>query len=271
MAIGIHYLMSTVHPLFYLTELSPRISNQYFGSTQWFNANKNAPYFSKDNEQHYDSYVQWISTAIPKQIRDKISQTINFGYRNPIMRTSYSEWKVALQSIQEPPKQQFSSNRTAIIKGVETTLNWEVENAYSIELLTFDMQSGLETFRQPLTDKGSLSVRPSKDTKYRLMSTGYFGQTPPSDIDIQVFPTPFIEMLVVPIPDFNRRVNLNPIQIGSPNINVSLKHNFISDSPSFTKPSFDLLTIRASHKAKRSMLNLSDLYERIIKQISETK
>jgi serine/threonine protein kinase len=270
-AIGIHYLMSTVHPLFYLTELSPRISKQYFGSTQWFNANKNAPYFNKDNEQHYDRYVQWISTAIPKQIRDKISQTINFGYREPVKRTSYSEWKVALQSIQEPPKQKFTTNRTAIIKGVESTLNWEVENAYSIELITFDMQSGLETFRQALTDKGSLSIRPSKDTKYRLLSTGYFGQTPPNDIDIQVFPTPILERLVVPIPDFNRRVNLNPIQIGAPNINVSLKHNFITDTPNFTKPSFDLLTIRATHKPKRTTLYLSGLFERITKQISGKK
>jgi hypothetical protein len=188
-----------------------------------------------------------------------------------VKRTSYSEWKVALQSIQEPPKQKFTTNRTAIIKGVESTLNWEVENAYSIELITFDMQSGLETFRQALTDKGSLSIRPSKDTKYRLLSTGYFGQTPPNDIDIQVFPTPILERLVVPIPDFNRRVNLNPSQIGAPNINVSLKHNFITDTPNFTKPSFDLLTIRATHKPKRTTLYLSGLFERITKQISGKK
>jgi len=270
-AIGIHYLISTVHPLFYLTELSPRISKEYFDSAQWPNVNKNSPYFCKENELHYDSYIHWISTTIPGKIREKIAQTINFGYRDPVKRTSYGEWKISLQSIQEPPRQKFSANRQAIISGVKVTISWEVENAHTIQLITFDMQSGIETSRQTLVDRGTLFINPTKDTKYRLISTGHFGQTPPEDIDIQVFPTPILERLIVPIPDFNEGVNLNPIQIDSPNINVSIKNNFTPKSPSFTKPSFDLLTIKATHKPKKTLLDLSGLFEDITKKIRGKK
>jgi hypothetical protein len=71
------------------------------------------------------------------------------------------------------------------------------------------------------------------------------------------------------MPDFVSRVNLNPIQISSPQINVSININgLISDKPVFTEPSKELRTLRPQHKPKTELLNLSSIYESIRRKIS---
>lgn len=260
-AIGVHYLMTTFHPLFYLTELSPRIAKQYFTpQNQWPFINKTAPYFQRANEAIYDQYLPWVNSVIPKVVKDKLSHTINFGYKNPVARNSYSDWKIALQAIQEPPKiKVFKSDKTAVINSMDVELTWEVENAHTI---TIDNGIG------QVPNSGSLKIKPQTDTRYKISSIGYFGQAA-DEIEIRVFPTPILESLKVPMPDFHSRVNLSPIKISSPQIDVSINLNSIySEKPKFTEPSIDLKSIRASHMERTSIFNISRAYEAIRRKIS---
>lgn len=260
-AIGVHYLITTFHPLFYLTELSPRIAKQYFTpQNQWPFISKTAPYFQKANEEIYDQYLPWVNSVIPKVIKDKLAHTINFGYKIPVARTSYSDWKIALQTIQEPPKiKVFKSDKSAVINSMDVKLTWDVENAHTI---TIDNGIG------QVNDSGSLKIKPHTDTRYRLSAIGYFGQMA-EDIEIRVFPTPILESLKVPMPDFQSRINLNPLRISSPQIDVSINLNSIySEKPKFTEPSIDLKSIKATHLERTSIFNISRAYEAIRRKIS---
>jgi serine/threonine protein kinase len=260
-AIGVHYLMTTFHPLFYLTELSPRIAKQYFTpQNQWPFVNKAAPYFQKANEAIYEQYLPWVNSVIPKVVKDKLSHTINFGYKNPVARTSYSDWKIALQAIQEPPKiKVFKSDKSAVINSMDVELTWEIENAHTI---TIDNGIG------QVPNSGSLKIKPQTDTRYKISAIGYFGQAA-DDIEIRVFPTPVLESLKVPMPDFQSRINLNPIKISSPQIDVSINLNSIySEKPKFTEPSIDLRSIKATHMERTSIFNISKAYEAIRSKLS---
>ena len=260
-AIGVHYLMTTFHPLFYLTELSPRIAKQYFTpQNQWPFINKSAPYFQKANEAIYDQYLPWVNSAIPKVVKDKLAHTINFGYKNPVARTSYADWKIALQAIQEPPKiKVFKSDKSAVINSMDVELTWEIENAHTI---TIDNGIG------QVPNSGSLKIKPQTDTRYKISAIGYFGQAA-EDIEIRVFPTPILESLKVPMPDFQSRINLNPIKVSSPQIDVSINLNSIySEKPKFTEPSIDLKSIKATHMERTSIFNISKAYEAIRRKIS---
>ena len=71
------------------------------------------------------------------------------------------------------------------------------------------------------------------------------------------------------MPDFHSRVNLSPINISSPQIDVSINLNIIhTEKSKFTEPSIDLKSIRASHMERTSIFNISRAYEAIRRKIS---
>jgi serine/threonine protein kinase len=253
-AVGIHYLLTTFHPLFFLEELSPRVAKQYFSPpNKWPSVNKNAGYFQKANEGIYDQYLPWIKKNIPTAIRQKLEQTINFGYINPVARSSYKDWKRALGSVQEPPKIiNFSADKTAVIQSQNIELKWNVVNATEVII---DNDLG----QVPLS--GKAEVKPSIDKKYTLLAKGYFGEST-KDIDIRVFPTPVLESLTVPAPDFSSRVTLNPIAISPPKIDLTIKldHGNIN-RPIIPKLSSRVENIRPQYPKKSKNLGLSKLFE----------
>lgn len=257
-AIGIHYLLTTFHPLFYLTEMSPRVARQYFTTTtQWPYINKKAPYFQTANEVFYDQYLPWIENTFPDLIREKLSQTINYGYKQPVARTSYADWTVALISSQIAPKiRVFSSNRSVVIKGVPVELTWEVDNAHTVEI------SGIGN----VSKSGNKALYPDKDILVKLTATGHFGVVD-EEILISVFPTPVMETLMVPMPEFSSRVNFKSTFIDLPrNLaeysfkpqNLHLK-NIEIKTPIVSNPIY---------KIKHSVFLFSALYERIKRRIS---
>lgn len=96
-AIGIHYILTTLHPLFYLSELSPRVIQEYFSSTpqKWPTVNKNAPYFRSEYSENYDNYIKLIN-HFPPELVNQFSHTINKGFLNPHLRTTYDKWVTIL-------------------------------------------------------------------------------------------------------------------------------------------------------------------------------
>lgn len=158
-----------------------------------------------------------------------------------------------------PPKiVYFKSDRETIISGVEITLNWKVEGSDDIEI-----SEGIGKVKE----SDSITVKPNSDRNYKIIATNKFG-VDEQQIHISTFPTPVIETLKIPMPEFTSRVNLNPIQISSPKIDVSINFDsLISSRPIFTEQSNEVRTLKPQHKSKNE-LNLSSIYESIRRKIS---
>jgi hypothetical protein len=146
----------------------------------------------------------------------------------------------------------FSINKPAIISGTSAKLSWEVENAYKVKI-----DNGIGD----VAIKGSISICPSQNTIYKLTASGY-GENAIQEIIIRIFPTPIIESLKVPIPDFESRINLNPILISLPKIDASINMpEFNFNPPQFTKLSINLGKIKPKYKPKVSIFNFAKIYE----------
>lgn len=185
-AIGINYLISGLHPLFFLTELGPRITKMYFETTKWPDAEINAPYFCKDNQVVYNQYLEFISTKIPSQIKEKIANTINFGYRNSVARTTYKDWEIALKSIQQAPVVTFFSvSKNDILEGEEVYVAWKADNAISVEIFGVGVFSSID----------KKAIKPTKSTNYKFSFKGYYG-TVSKEITINVTPAPKFKKLL---------------------------------------------------------------------------
>lgn len=158
-----------------------------------------------------------------------------------------------------PPKIVFfKADRETIISGVEVALKWKVEGADDIEI-----SEGIGKVKE----SDSISVKPNSDRNYKIIATNKFG-VDEQQINISTFPTPVIETLKIPMPEFTSRVNLNPIQISSPKIDVSINFDsLISSRPIFTEQSNEVRTLKPQHKSKNE-LNLSSIYESIRRKIS---
>lgn len=217
--VGVHYILTTTHPLYYLSELSPRIVNQYFSKYKWPNIDVNEIYFNKSNASIYQPINNWVLNVLPKAILNEFSNTINYGYNNPVKRTTYNEWEKVLLKVQEPPKiNSFQSDRDIIINGIPVELSWTISDYYQLFLYT-----GNENIE--VTGVLKKEVKPKEDTKYKLVAKGHFGSVESNEIEITVFPVPMIKTINVPLPAFTQTSVLSGIVINAPQIDNSIHLN----------------------------------------------
>lgn len=154
----------------------------------------------------------------------------------------------------------FKPNVPVAIKGSPVVLNWNVEGAYKIEI------GGIRIV--PHTSSKTITLGDSG--VFTLIAKNYFGIQAEATASVTVFPTPILERLIVPMPDFNRKLILNPLRVEAPIIDVSIKRSFSLENLNFTKQSFDLQTTRAIHKPKYSHSNLSEVFHRITQSLRST-
>jgi serine/threonine protein kinase len=231
-AVGVHYILTTTHPLFYLNELSPRTANQYFSKFKWPNIDTSEAYFNINNSTIYQPINNWLTNVLPKSIFDQFYNTINFGYSNPIKRTTYNEWEKVLLSVQEPPKiLNFESDRELVINGVPVVFSWNVTDYFQLVL-----NDGKQEIEVSLMN--SFEVKPKEDTKYKLIAKGHFGNSNSEYIEVRVFPVPMIKTITIETPKFNNSIELSNFSIGKPELNLSIdltQSNFIKKEFSFTE------------------------------------
>ncbi|MEY4935379.1 MAG: hypothetical protein RIS64_1738, partial [Bacteroidota bacterium] len=98
-AIGIHYILFTFHPLFFLTELTTRSTNQYLDNYKFPNIAKQFPFFEEEYEETYDDYHNYFNNGLPIVLKDKFAATINSGYRERTNRVSFTQWRLVIESI----------------------------------------------------------------------------------------------------------------------------------------------------------------------------
>jgi serine/threonine protein kinase len=185
-AIGINYLISGIHPTFFLKNQGTYYYPLYFkNNNKWPNADKTAPYMKSGSGSIYNQYIDFLNTNIPPQIKEKMANTINFGYKNPVARTSYHEWQTVLQSIQNPPIVKFLTvSRNEILFGENVVFAWSSENAVSVEIETIGVFGSID----------KKSIKPTKNTTYRIVFKGYYGEVIEKR-EIKVTPAPKFKKL----------------------------------------------------------------------------
>ena len=193
---------------------------------------------------------------LPDRVQKLFLRCFDQGITNPVIRPNTSDW---LNNLTAKPKiVYFKTDRENIIAGVEVTLSWKVEGADEIVI-----NEGIGIVKE----SDSITVKPNSERNYKINATNKFG-IDEQQIHISTFPTPVIETIKIPMPDFTSRVILNPILISSPKINVSINFDsLISAKPIFTEQSNELRTLKPQHKPKNE-LNLSSIYESIRRKIS---
>jgi serine/threonine protein kinase len=260
--VGVHYIITTIHPLFFLKELSPRVTKQYFSKYQWPDIKPSESYFENRNQNIYDSMMKWYPKGINQSIFNEFKNTINHGYNKPINRTTYERWERALKSIQKPSEiEVFDSDRKSILKGMPVLLFWKVNGATTVEI-----NNGIGK----VPNNGSKEIYLNDNTNLEITATGMFGNDS-KNLLIKVYPTPTIKTIDVPVPNiqFNTSVNISIIRPSSINLNKvemnfsTLKSDDILKKNEYSRPLIDAK--KEQKKIKKRLRNIS-----IQKQLSKS-
>ena len=214
------------------------------------------PFGSKSNYFEVIAIPHYNFKNLPDRVQKLFLRCFDQGITNPAIRPNTTYW---LNNLTAKPKiVYFKTDRENIISGVEVTLSWKVEGADEIVI-----NEGIGVVKE----SDSITAKPNSERNYKITATNKFG-IDEQQIHISTFPTPVIETLKIPMPEFMSRVNLNPIQISSPKIDVSINFDSLfSSRPIFTEQSNELRTLKPQHKPKNE-LNLSSIYESIRRKIS---
>jgi serine/threonine protein kinase len=214
------------------------------------------PFGSKSNYFEVIAIPHYNFKNLPDRVQKLFLRCFDQGITNPAIRPNTTDW---LNNLTAKPKiVYFKTDRENIISGVEVTLSWKVEGADEIVI-----NEGIGI----VMESDTITVKPNSERNYKISATNKFG-IDEQQIHISTFPTPVIETLKIPMPEFTSRVNLNPIQISSPKIDVSINFDSLfSSRPIFTEQSNELRTLKPQHKPKNE-LNLSSIYESIRRKIS---
>ena len=214
------------------------------------------PFGSKSNYFEVIAIPHYNFKNLPDRVQKLFLRCFDQGITNPAIRPNTTDW---LNNLTAKPKiVYFKTDREHIISGVEVTLSWKVEGADEIFI-----NEGIGI----VNESDSITVKPNSERNYKIIATNKLG-IDEQQIHISTFPTPVIETLKIPMPEFTSRVNLNPIQISSPKIDVSINFDSLfSQRPIITEQSNELRTLKPQHKTKNE-LNLSSIYESIRRKIS---
>jgi serine/threonine protein kinase len=206
-----------------------------------------------------DDFVNFEQSKIHMELSTNSSQTVKdlvnilIQYINKL---SYLDLDPFDKYLNPPEIVRFSADKNVILSGQRIELSWEITNAHEVAI-----NNGI----------GKVNCKDKKDivllqsTIYILTAKNSFGITEKETV-IRLFPTPIIESLKVPMPDFATRFSLSSVNIASPNINVSINlSNFNFILPQFTKPEVELSKIKPLYKTNL-MFNLSKLYEYVRKE-----
>jgi len=168
------------------------------------------------------------------------------------------EKEIKIEVFPKPEIKHFEVSPEVVISSIPVTISWKVENAKKIEI-----NNGVGE----VNEEGHKTILHDKSALYQLTAWGELSSVT-SEIVVKVFPTPIIESLIIPMPDFTSRLNLNSIILNPPDINVTINlPDFNFNPPEFATPIIPLNEIKPEYKPKISILNFSKLYERIKERI----
>lgn len=159
-----------------------RIRKQYFNKYKWPEIQEAETYFNQGNRNIYLPVRDWLEKKLPKQIYTQLYNTVNYGYSNPIKRTTYNEWEKVLSSVQEAPEiQRFSFDLSKILSGNKVNLEWKVVNSTNTKISSLGSVKSID----------NIEIAPAKTSTYKLIAENAFGKIE-KEISIEVLPLPKI-------------------------------------------------------------------------------
>ena len=160
-------------------------------------------YFNVIPDQHN------LFTHLPNIIQQLFLTCFEEGISNPAIRPTASDWIEGLTA--KPVIKNFKADKEVVLDTQSFTLHWHTENGREAEIEGYGK----------VDLSGSIEVAPSGPNHFMLTVSNEFGVAT-QNLFITRFPTPLIESLLVPSPDFELGLNVSPIHIDSPSVNVSV-------------------------------------------------
>ncbi len=225
---------------------NPLLWNDYYVEESEVLLFDDADFTNLSQSNIYKSLISHSSNEI------KVLLEILIDYLN---KQSYLDLEPFEVYLTPPVIVHFSVDKEVVISGQKVTLSWEIKNAFEIEI-----NNG---FGKIINALDKIDIFPSQNTIYRIQAKGIGGKVE-QETFVKVFPTPIIESLKIPMPDFTSRFSLSSIVLNPPSINVSINlPDFNFDIPEYVSPNIPLNRIKPEYKPKMSIFNFSKLYERI--------
>lgn len=124
-AVAVHYILYLAHPLFYVKEHGTKTLESYVKKYRWPHITPSEPYFSADNQEVYEWYLEDIKN-LPETLREYFEISVSDGMLQPHKRITYYQWKITLersipkesrklsisQYIKKSDKSSYSNSRT---------------------------------------------------------------------------------------------------------------------------------------------------------------
>jgi hypothetical protein len=169
------------------------------------------------------------------------------------------EKDISVEVFPKPKIEYFKVNPDVALNSMPITLSWKVENAKKVEI------NGIGE----VAPEGERVALYKENTLYTITAVGELS-TVTENVVIRVLPTPIIESLKVPMPDFESRINLSPIKIDAPTIDVKINMpDFNLTIPKITEPNVRLSDIQPNYKPYKLLFNFQRLYVYVRNKIRE--
>lgn len=166
-AIGLHYLLFPLHPLFFLRTLGLNDVQAYLDQFTWPEIDTTSPLFNPQAAGHYAGYRHQLAT-LPAGLVKLFSATINYGTFNPNQRPSYNRWLQEFNRLLavEATIIQFDASTPIISRPGPVRLFWQVNGASTLTLLGVG----------DVTNLNETSIEVDDDTTFTLEATSFGGQ-----------------------------------------------------------------------------------------------
>ena len=170
------------------------------------------------------------------------------------------EKEITVEVFPKPKIKYFKVNPDVALNSMPVTLSWKTQNAKKVEI-----NNGIGE----VVAEGKKVALYKENTLYTIIAVGELSIVT-KNVIVRVFPTPIIESLLVPMPDFESRISLNPIKIDTPTIDVKINMpDFNLAIPEITEPNIKLSDIQPIYKPYKLLFNFHRLYVYVRNRIRE--
>ncbi|UYZ58058.1 protein kinase domain-containing protein [Hymenobacter latericus] len=175
-AIGLHYLLFPLHPLFFLRTLGLNDMRAYLNQFTWPDIDTSSPLFNPQAAGHYAWYRKQLTT-LPAGLLKLFSATINSGTFNINQRPSYNRWLQEFNRMLavEAVITRFDSSPQVVSEPSPVRIFWQTDGAVSLTL------SGVGD----VTNLTETTITVSDDATFTLEATSFGGQKVRQDLTIK--------------------------------------------------------------------------------------
>ncbi len=214
----IHYLLFMMDPFYFLADQGMRGRERYLTQHPLYPINPDYNGLTSSYAYRQELYEQQLA-LIPAQIHKALLEHFSKGFVDKASRLNYKVLSRLFAQTQPKPRIIFFRAKSrAVLKNFPTMLHWSVEGASCVFI---DQGIG------EVTGLTEIKVTASATSQFVLTAMNHFGKAELEYL-LPVFPVPIIETLVVPVPKFQLRVNLD-----LPQIPKSLVSQLEDTKPSF--------------------------------------